>query len=554
MTLRSLTCMLMMLCLLAVAFCPAKAADVYVRASADGDGTSKDAPMGELWKAIDRSLRGDVIHVAAGVYTGKGGCGHFTIKTPDLTLVGGYSEDFSERNPFKHHTLLQRAEDYRGDWTGLPTAIIAGDEHADHSGLTVDGFVLNATTRNGYAEDKILPKKSYNGDCFKVRSKNVKLRNSILLNPYGEGIYCTWQGEENEVSNCFILNTFREGISTRSAQDESVILLKNNTIAFCWFQPGKGGGIGVFIGNRGKTVLKDNVIAYIQTEGDGEGNAVSNTFGNDYTEMVGNVFFQCQGGYYKYMDLDKKNLLVWKSEGLADLNDDPEMYMLWEAEGNTNEDPSLQPEKDYFEKFLNTVASKPGKLNMDLMNEWRRSVGLPLQAEAGTARQNWGMAYPLEAIVPNLVSKLPGKGVQPEGPFAEYASAAAVAEDVEYVEMEFDAFKRDVPAVKSLAGQPVVFKGLLGQTDSSYLLEAAPRSDYVCYKVPKVGENPDATRTFVYGYMLKGSQAHKDWEKYSRRRERYNKDGLVIRGRAYYVGSDSYSYPVGIIIDEVSRK
>jgi hypothetical protein len=87
-------------------------------------------------------------------------------------------------------------------------------------------------------------------------------------------------------------------------------------------------------------VLKDNVIAYIQTEGDGAGNAVSNTFGNDFTEMVGNVFFQCQGGYYKYMDLDKKNLLVWKRDGLDDLNDDPEMYMLMEAGAIPTKTPS----------------------------------------------------------------------------------------------------------------------------------------------------------------------------------------------------------------------
>jgi hypothetical protein len=37
-------------------------ADVYVRAGASGKG-SKDAPYGDLWKAMDRAIRGDVIHL-----------------------------------------------------------------------------------------------------------------------------------------------------------------------------------------------------------------------------------------------------------------------------------------------------------------------------------------------------------------------------------------------------------------------------------------------------------------------------------------------------------
>jgi hypothetical protein len=43
------------------------AADIYVRAGAEGDGASKDSPMPYLWKALDKAARGDVIHVAAGV-------------------------------------------------------------------------------------------------------------------------------------------------------------------------------------------------------------------------------------------------------------------------------------------------------------------------------------------------------------------------------------------------------------------------------------------------------------------------------------------------------
>ena len=35
-----------------------QAADVYVKAGAEGKG-SKDAPYGEIWKALDKANRGD---------------------------------------------------------------------------------------------------------------------------------------------------------------------------------------------------------------------------------------------------------------------------------------------------------------------------------------------------------------------------------------------------------------------------------------------------------------------------------------------------------------
>jgi len=53
--------------------------------------------------------------------------------------------------------------------------------------------------------------------------------------------------------------------------------------------------------------------------------------------------------------------------------------------------------------------------------------------------------------------------------------------------------------------------------------------------------------------MLKGSAADKDWEKLFKRKDSYNAEGITIKGSAFYLGADTYEYPVGIIIDEVSR-
>ncbi len=527
--------------------------DIYVRAGASGNGT-KEAPYGYLWKAIQKAHRGDVIHVAEGVYYGKGGSGHFVISVPELKLVGGYKKDFSERNPFKYLTVLERSPNYRGKFTGLGEGIIEGRYDRDHSGLVIDGFVLNGETRNGYTPDKskILPRKSWRGALIKAYSPDIRIRNNILINPYGEGIYVKWQGKENEVSNNFIINTFYAAISTRSAQPDARILIKNNTVVFGWFQPGKGGSYGLFIGRAGETLVENNIFAFLQTEGGEAGYAVSNTFGNDLTVLKGNIFYQCQGGYYVYTDEDGQTLVVWKGEDLRDLNNDPESYMLSEAEGNTDENPGIKPDKWYFEKFSSFVASKPGKLHMDEINQLRRILGLPLQAARASARSNWGMPYPLDKVVPNLVSPT-GKGVIVKKNFETYSSSAEIQAPSTYTPVEFDDFSLEAKA-KSFSGQAVEFKAGIGQTCSSYFLKEAPRKDYECVKLLRPGES-DFTRKYIFGYFLKGSEAYQKFMKYSKRRRTYNsRGGIRIRGKAFYIGNPTYRYPVGVIVYEVKKK
>ena len=529
-----------------------QAKDIYVKAGANGNGT-KNNPYGKLWKALKKATRGDVIHVAEGHYNGKGGSGCFLIAVPDLKLVGGYNATFTERNPFKHLTVLERAKDYRGGFTGLREGIIEGDERYDHSGLVVDGFVLNSETRNAYAPDrsKIIAKKSWKGALFKAYSKNITIKNCILINPYGNGIYVKWQGDKNEISNNFIINTFYAAISTRSAQANSKILIKNNNIVFGWFQPGKGGSFGIFIGKNGKAVIENNIFAFMQTEGGEAGYAVANNFGNDFTELKNNIFYQCQGGFYSYMDEDGQNLVVWKKSDMNDLNGDPESYMLEDAGGNKVLNPGFKPDKWYFEKFSNFVASEPGKLDMNEMNQIRSILGLPLEAAKGSARKNWGMPYPVDKVVSTLVS--PKGGVDVNKKFEEYKSEATQQVSLNYKKVDFEVFNKDKKG-KAFKGEAVEFKAGIGEENSyNFFLKQAPKSDYICVKFLKPGES-NFTRKYVFGYIQKGSAAYKKYLKYSKRKDRYNKaGGIMVKGKAYYIGNPSYLYPVGIIIYDLRR-
>ena len=539
----------------AVAF-PASAKDFYVKAGASGKGASPSDAMDEVWKALEKAARGDVIHVANGTYNGKGGAGHFIVKIPNLSLVGGYNDDFSARDPFKNLTILERAKDFKGDWTGLPEAIVAGDQHEDHSGFTLDGFVLNGESRNSYTDGVVaLKAPTYRGMCVQTNSADTKIRNCILMNPVGDGIYCTWQGKKNEITNNFIINTFYAAIETRSAQPDSVILIKNNTIVYGWSYPTMGGAIGVFVGRLGTTVIDSNVFAFLQTEADEDGLGVKNTFGNDTTVMKNNVFFSCVGGFYKYMDNNKANLTVWKAKDFADLNDEDLAgeYMLAESGDNREADPGIKPDKDFATKFANFVASQPGKLNMDAMNEWRRSLGLPLQAEPGSARKNYGFAYPLAAVVPNLVSAIPGIGARPASTYAVYTSEAA-APTLSYIDLDLKTLKKGQPGAKGEPGRPVSFKAGVGDSKTVYEIAEAPRTDFACYQLLIPGATGTSTMDFVYGYFLKGSPAHKVFEDWLKKKDKSWKEGLSMKGRAFDFKNQSYSYPVGVIVDEVSKK
>lgn len=542
---------------LALAFvAQAGAKDIYVKQGAAGKGSSPADPLDEIWKALEKAARGDVIHVAKGTYNGKGGAGHFIVKVPNLSLVGGYSEDFASRDPFKNLTILERARDFKGDWTGLPEAIVAGDQHEDHSGFTLDGFVLNGESRNSYADDVIaLKAPSYRGMCVQTNSADTRIRDCILLNPLGDGIYCTWQGKGNEIVNNFIVNTFYAAIETRSAQPDSVILIKNNTIAYGWSYPTMGGAIGVFVGRLGTTIIDSNVFAFLQTEGEEDGIGVKNTFGNDSTVMKDNVFFSCVGGFYKYMDANKASLLVWKAKDFDDLNDEDLAgdFMLAESGGNREADPGLKPDKTFAAKFADFVASQPGKLNMDAMNEWRRSLGLPLQADPGSARKNYGFAYPLQAVLPGLVSSLPGVGARPDAAFASYKGEEA-GPALAYVETELKSLKKGQPGAKGEPGRPIAFKAGVGDVKTTYELAEAPRADYACYQLLLPGATGTSTMDFVYGYFLKGSPAHKTFEDWIKKKDKTWKEGVSMKGRAFDFKNQSYGYPVGIIVDEVGKK
>ena len=84
------------------------AKDIFVSLSTGKNKNpgTKEAPYKNLWKAFNVAKEGDVIHVAEGNYPGRMKCGWFKMEKP-FSIFGGYSSDFTKRNPLVYKTMFQ---------------------------------------------------------------------------------------------------------------------------------------------------------------------------------------------------------------------------------------------------------------------------------------------------------------------------------------------------------------------------------------------------------------------------------------------------------------
>ncbi|MBE6230690.1 MAG: hypothetical protein E7119_08985 [Bacteroidales bacterium] len=81
--------------------------------SARGTGT-KESPLKDIQKAIDLAPDGGVVCIAEGNYLGTLDRGWIEIKGKYVSLVGGFNQDFTERDPQKYVTRIQPGIQQRG--------------------------------------------------------------------------------------------------------------------------------------------------------------------------------------------------------------------------------------------------------------------------------------------------------------------------------------------------------------------------------------------------------------------------------------------------------
>ena len=274
----------------------AVAKDYYVSASrGKGKKASKEKPAKDLGNIVSKLKPGDTIHIAGGKYTGKGDCGSVVIKVP-VSIIGGYSDDFSSRDPWGKHQTILTGINKSDNWDRDPALFIDLNRYREKAmpEIVVDGIIVDHADRNRYAADKKIkivrsanPKLKQNptpdrgglvigvGKTGDLNGKwKVTVRNCIVMNtapPQGALTVAGYKGSEITIENNLVINNTGTGImcatkfAGRDEKQSPKFNVKNNTILFSWkYEPSAQSysGNSIYFDTGVMASVKNNVLAF----------------------------------------------------------------------------------------------------------------------------------------------------------------------------------------------------------------------------------------------------------------------------------------------------
>ena len=351
----------------------------FVRAgSADGDGSAQ-RPFGDPWQALERCQAGDAIHIAEGRYFGRLGVGMWEIPFDRVQMLGGYTSDFSTRNPWAHPTLLlwdktSKNQPNQGRLTSRAKDVV------------VDGVVIDMRDQNFYRDAECSGRTEKPGDPAIDLAHPGTVRNCVVVNA---GQECVVAKAGSTIENNLFVNSMVFAIKITSTADTKLVAtIKNNTILFTWdlSSPGKGSyrGSGIHLGQRANATITGNLLAHCD-------NAA--VYGNGElgrSSLTKNVFA---------MNLFA-NLLT-DVDGTKATIDDSSMELLEEVglkafDGNQVAAHELPVDAAWLDLYSKRTASKSGKVVMNDWNKVRQLAGLPLIGTGYQSAEGVAPPYPLE--------------------------------------------------------------------------------------------------------------------------------------------------------------
>jgi parallel beta-helix repeat protein len=467
--------------------------DWFVKAGTSGGDGTKDKPFRDPYQALEKVEKGDTIHVAGGEYVGKLRAGTWTVAMPDIAMLGGYDDGFTERDPWKHPTLLYCPADFKGTRGGYT---LQGD--GDHSGFILDGFVFDKKLNNVYdSEGDLNVGESDKTEHLWLARPGCEIRNCVFMNGAGPAIRMT---ASQTLQNCIIFNHYGAGVRVEKGFTPEVpAIIRNNTFAFTWeIRFGQGHGIMadlLILEGDVAAVIDNNVFEFadqhaIRLSADPKNvELTNNVFGHN---LFAEVFRTTDQLFVDNKNWDQLKQLGWKK-----------------LEGNKLGTAALPLDQKWFDVYLKRTAYTPGKVEMDDWNQFREMIGQPMIATGGSAGHGRAPAYDrakaMELFPKNSQVKAGAHPVKLEVKFTGVAKAPEAAKD--YQEITWDT-ARNSSEWEKLQGKRVSFKGAIQREDNQYPLSDLKKEDYAVFMVggPEGSNSPGLPMRV---YVQKGTKAER---------------------------------------------
>ncbi len=368
-----------------------KGRDWFVRAGAKGGDGSKAKPFKDPYKALKKAGVGDSIHVTEGTYTGFLKSGEWTIGKKYLSLVGGYDKKFSQRDPWKHPSLLTWP---KGAKTDQPKNTVTGVKGSNHEGFILDGFVFDRRNQNVYSPNGDLrAENSENGEIVYLWEKGLVIRNCVFLNSAASALRLS--GGVTLENNLFLNMAYQMVNLKRVTLAEGPIVIRNNTFLFSWNKKNRAGsgqspqGYGLLIQGKAKTLIEGNAFQFIDN------------YGIKLFEKPKNVTFKNN----IFSHVLYANLMGMRRA----LVDNKSMHLLGQMgflaqSGNKVCNPNFDIDGKWFDNYLSRTASTPGKVTDDEWNQVRELLGRPVIVRGGKSGVGFAPAYDMKQAL-NLFAR-----------------------------------------------------------------------------------------------------------------------------------------------------
>ncbi len=386
---RICTALLVTCGLLIVGAESASARDWYVSvARGKGKKGSKKKPAKDLGNILAKLAPGDTVHIAEGVYMGRGKNGSNTITIP-VNIIGGYDDAFTTRDPWgKHRTIFAGDTLSKNYPAGGPPALFIDlmKYGGDAVPITVDGVIVDHGYRNRYTtkeETKLAPKAnpktgqnpSPGMGALVIRVQKsakfdrgprwtVVVQNCIVMNAYqnqGALSVAGFKGSKITIKNNAVIQSSGAG----------TFLVENNTVLFSW-DSGFSQGFNIHMDTAVKATLKNNVFGFSDIHGINNDKKVKDLL------LVGNLIVGARQADYVEGNM---KMSIGEIEDEADL-----------LHEDTTDNISKKIQLPVSEKFallygsrvvVDRAKAEAGvKASNSSANDLRSMLGLPTQAGA----------------------------------------------------------------------------------------------------------------------------------------------------------------------------